>query len=258
MDELKNEIYEKIRIARANRYLTNCYSMDVVDHSQKIYTDRDGFIFSYEDHGIIRLAFFVKKLDALDNIIKKMDNGKFFLEFMTKNPEQYTPANSVLRAKMMRLANVDCNSVFKADSKVIQFMGRASAHMAKESDAEEINKILWTTFHTEVSHLLSNDEVADKIREAQFTIHKNNHGQIDALLQADVMPKKFYINQVVNKTKKHVIHAILMQRLEEYVNHGGKYLYAWVEDNNVASLKFHEKYDMKHDGMYSMIYCIER
>lgn len=39
---------------------------------------------------------------------------------------------------------------------------------------------------------------------------------------------------------------------------GGKYLYAWVEAFNVASVKFHEKYGMKHDGMWSMIYSIER
>ena len=72
------------------------------------------------------------------------------------------------------------------------------------------------------------------------------------------MPKKFYINQVVNQGERKTIHAILLNRLEAYTNAGGKYLYAWVEDKNTASLKFHEKYGMKHDGMWSMIYSIER
>ena len=72
------------------------------------------------------------------------------------------------------------------------------------------------------------------------------------------MPKKFYINQIVNKGKREIIHAILLNRLEEYIKAGGKYLYAWVEERNIASVKFHEKYGMKHDGMWSMSYSIER
>ena len=129
---------------------------------------------------------------------------------------------------------------------------------ANEQDAEEINKILWVTFHTEISHLLSDDELRDKIRDEQITVHRNKDNHIDALLQADIMPKKFYINQVVNKGEKKAVHAILLNRLEQYIGAGGKYLYAWVEDKNIASMKFHEKYGMKHDGMWSMIYKIER
>lgn len=54
------------------------------------------------------------------------------------------------------------------------------------------------------------------------------------MLQAEVMTKKFYINQVANKSEKHVIHAILLDRLEKYAEKGGKYLYAWVEEKNIA------------------------
>ncbi len=259
MDGIKSEIYNKIKVSRSNRYLTNCYSMDVIDSSRKIYSEGDEFIFSYEDHGIYRIVFFVKNWKTLDGLMENLDPGRYYLEIVTRNLGEYIPQHSEVRATMMRMANVDCNSVFEHDSEVVQFMGNTSVSVAEESDAEEINKILWTTFHTEVSHLLTDDEVVEKIRIGEFTVHKDAiTGKIDALLQAEVMPKKFYINQIVNKTEPYVVHGLLLSKLKEYVDLGGKYLYAWVEDKNIASLKFHEKYGMRHDGMYSVIYDIER
>lgn len=251
-------IYEKIQVARAQKFLTNCYSMDVVEKSNKVWSMENEFMFSYIDHGIKRLAFFADGWNSLNRLIDMVDHGCYYLEFMTKTPKEYVPAGTNLTAAMMRLANTDARSVFEVDSSVFQYKDSARVEEAKASDTEEINNILWSTFYTEVSHLLSNDELRKKIYEGQISIHRNSYNQIDALLQAEVMPKKFYINQVVNKADRHIIHAILLKRLEKYVEVGGKYLYAWVEDKNTASLKFHEKYGMKHDGMWSMIYCLEK
>ena len=71
------------------------------------------------------------------------------------------------------------------------------------------------------------------------------------------MPKKFYINQIINKTGKEVIHAMLLSRLDQYRKSGGKYLYSWVEEANIASLKFHNKYGMEHDGMWNLVYRLK-
>ena len=47
------------------------------------------------------------------------------------------------------------------------------------------------------------------------------------------------------------------KKIYEYIESGGKYMYAWVEENNIASLKFHQKYGMRHDGMWDLIYmCV--
>ena len=185
------------------------------------------------------------------------DERKYFLEFLTKNPEEYISRYFSLVARMKRLSNYDCRSIFDVNSPVVQYIDDSVGELASEINAEEINNILWNTFNTEISHLLSCQELKEKIKLGQITIHKtNNH--IDAILQSEIMPKKFYINQIVNKTEKKIIHAMLLNRLKEYINNGGKYLYSWVEENNIASIKFHEKYGMKHDGMWSMIYVIER
>ena len=51
---------------------------------------------------------------------------------------------------------------------------------------------------------------------------------------------------------------MLQKRLKDYVNQGGKYAYAWVEKNNIASVKFHEKYGMKFDGLWNMVYALKK
>ena len=258
MDTIKQVIYEKIKAAREKRFLTNCYSMDIVENSKEMWTLEDELVFSYDDHGINRLVFFAKEWKDVDVLLGMIDHGRYYLEFMTKNSREYIPRGLSLTAAILRMANPDCRSVFEENSVVLQYKNAEIIDMAKESDTDEINKILWSTFHTEISHLLSDEELREKIREGQVSIHRDQTGRIDALLQADVMPKKFYINQVVNRTDKQVIHAILLNRLERYIAAGGKYLYAWVEDKNIASLKFHEKYKMRHDGMWSMIYSLEK
>jgi N-acetylglutamate synthase-like GNAT family acetyltransferase len=248
-------IYEKIKKAKELRLINNCYNFNVVENSTKLWEAGDDFLFAYADHGIQRLIYFGSNWDAVDELLKQVKNGRYLIEFMTKRPDEHKPAGSALLARMMRLANYDCRTVFSEDSAVAQYMDLPVGEKAKVEDVNEIDRILRSTFHTEISHLPSKDEIKSRID--QFTVHKSE-GNIDALLQTNVMPKKFYINQVVNKGDRKNIHAILLNELKKYIKDGGKYLYAWVEDTNMASLKFHEKYGMKHDGMWSMIYCLER
>ena len=250
-------LYEKVKRARIRRSFNNCYSMNLIFKAEQMWEKGDDFIFSYEDHGINRLIYFVSGWDSLDEIIDHMDHGKWFLEYMTKNPDEYIPHSSRFVAKMLRMANPDCTSIFGTSSTVLQYKDAGKTELADVKDAGEITTILWNTFRPEISHLVYTDEMKESIKNGQITIHRTD-GHIDALLQADVMPKKFYINQVVNLGERHNVHALLINRLEKYISDGGKYLFAWVEDTNIASIKFHGKYGMKHDGMFSVIYCVER
>ena len=233
-------LQDKINAARANRLINNFYASDVSEKACGIWETGDEFVFSYEDHGINRLIFFVKDLKSIDVILKQIPQGKYFIDIMG------------------RTRGEDLSSDING-SEVIIYKGSVSVETALEEDASELNKLLWSTFNTEVSHLLSDDELRTVIRSGQISLHRNDEGIIDALLQADVLPKKFYINQIINKScRKEVIHSILLDRLEGYVANGGKYLYSWIEETNNASLKFHEKYGMKHDGMWNTVYCLER
>lgn len=234
--------------------MSNVYTLENVQRATGCWETDDGFAFSYEDHGISRLSFLAADRDALSRLLDEVPAGCHHLEIMTKDGEAVLPGlRRVTRLK--RLVNSDCRSVFD-DSTVLQYRDDAVGEAALPQDAHEINRLLWSVFRTEVSHLLWDDELEGRIRDGQISIHRGNG--IDAVLMADVMPRKFYINQIVNMGEKRNIHAMLLNRLWRFVEGGGRYLYAWVEEDNAASIKFHGKYGMKHDGMWNVLWLLER
>ena len=249
MDNIFNLVQDGYR----KRLINNCYSYVTFDNIKNIWKKEDSFLFSYVDHGIDRLVFFIDKIDTLMELLLCVKE-EAYIEIITRTPEEYNLKGELI-ARMKRLANPDCSSVFSSGSPVVKYANQTIGEYAEEKDVPEINHILWTTFNTEISHLLTDKELLEIVRAKGLTVHKTAE-VIDALLQVEVMPKKFYINQIINRTDSNIIHGLLLNRLSEYIENGGKYLYAWVEENNMASVKFHEKYGMKHDGMWSLIYRI--
>ena len=254
---MRQYIVERIKNAKRLRFLSNCYSTNPLEKANDLWELGDSFLFSAEDHGVQRLYYFAKGYEELEKLIAMIKPGKYCFELITKNPDEYVPKGSSVIARLMRLANADCSTVFNG-SPVLQYRDDSVGTMACVKDAHEINQLLWKTFQTEVSHLLMDRELAELIQNGQVFIHKDEGERIDTVLQVEVMPKKFYINQVINKAEKSIIHAILLNQLYRYVQNGGKYLYAWVENSNIASMKFHGKYGMVHDGLWNMVYRIER
>ncbi|MCR5384695.1 MAG: hypothetical protein K6E72_08690 [Saccharofermentans sp.] len=250
----KSEIIEKALNARSHRFISNCYSLDVLDSAKVIFEHGESFAFSIEDHGVNRLFFFVKDQEDLEPIFSSMEKGEYYIEYMTKQPDELVPVKTSVIARMKRMVNKDCRSVFD-DLQLMQYKDDSVGEYAGIDDAHEINCLLWSTFHTEISHLLYDDELKEIIKAKKMIIHKAE--QIDALLQIDVMPKKLYINQVINKADKSTIHAMLLNELCKYVQNGGRYIYSWVEEGNIASIKFHQKYGMNHDGMWNLVYRLE-
>lgn len=250
---------EKINSARLNRLINNFYSADVADKACDMWGNGDEFVFSYDDHGVKRLVFFVKDLGTVAAIAGQIPQGRYCMEIMGRTGGEDISPDIKVMSRLKRYSNPDVRTVLESGSEMLKFKGSVPVEPALESDASEINKLLWSTFNTEISHLLSDDEFKEAIAAGQISVHRNDEGTIDAMLQADVMPKKFYINQIINKSgRKEVIHSILLCRLEEYAADGGKYVYSWIEETNTASLKFHEKYGMKHDGMWNTVYCLEK
>ena len=249
-----NILIEKIKNARLLRLDTNCYNSDVIGRADSIIELGDSFAFSYEDHGIKRLCYFASDYDTLGKLLNGFGEGPSYLEIMTRQPDAICLNGVECVARMMRLSNNDCNTAFD-NEEIIRYRNDSLVKIADITDVYEINRILWATFRNEVSHLLSDDELAEVIRKGNVAIHKN--GEIDAVLQVDVMPKKFYINQVINKAGKEVIHAMMLLKLDQYRKCGGKYIYSWVNETNIASLRFHGKYGMEHDGMWNLVYKVK-
>ena len=247
---IQNYLLEKIR---RRRLFSNLYSLSIVDKAEELWEEGDNILFSYSDNGIVRLVFSVTEWNALRILLSRL-NGSYVIDYLTRDP-QLLSLDGVLLARMKRLVNTDCRVICQ-DNELQNYRRDDLATIAKDADISEINTIFWHTFNHEISHLLSDKELQEIIHEGKITIHKSD--RIDAVLQVEVHPKKFYINQIVNLGEKSIIHALLLHRLFQYMDEGGKYVYAWVDEKNIASLKFHGKYGMHHDGMWNLVWRIER
>ncbi len=254
----QTRIKEKSQNARAKRFLTNCFDPKRIEQAQLAVEYKESFLFTVDDHGVQRIIYYARCFEDLDSLLSMLPNGKFYIELLTKDPNEYIPRDAVLSARLRRMANADCRELF-TDAEVLQYRDDTVGILAKEEDTKEVNQLLWNTFQTAVSHLLYDDELEEIIRKGEIVLHRDQiSGEIDALLQMNVNPRKFYINQVINKTDKSVIHAIMIKQLWDYIQNGGKYIYAWVDENNTASMKFHSKYGMSPDGMWNVVWCIQQ
>lgn len=257
---MRDEIELRLKGLRAKcRPITNCYAFDVFDLASQIWNYEDSFCFAYDDHGVKRVEFFAANKDELAKLIKKVPKGTYYLEYMTKELDELADifANEKLITRLKRVANPDCSSVFE-NEQVMQFEDESISIIPEPEDAEEINEMLWNTFHTEVSHLLNKQEMVEAIERREITVHKDAEGKIDAVLHVVMQPKRFYTNHAVNHGDKKIINAMFISRLREYHNAGGKYINCWVPEDNIASLKWNGKYGMVPDGMLNVIYCLER
>lgn len=247
-------LLQKIKEKRGLCPLTNVYTLENLEHTRETWESEKGLAFAVEDHGINRLRFFAADKDELCELLKRVQTGKYYIEYLSKNGNDRIPGLRRI-TRLMRLVNNDCRQIFDNPT-ICLYRDDTLGELARPQDAHEINRLLWSVFQTEISHLLWDEELVQSIEKGQITIHRTE--KIDAVLIADVMPRKFYINQIVNKGEKRNIHAMLQSRLLRYAENGGKYVYAWVEENNAASMRFHEKYGMKHDGMWDLLWILER
>lgn len=261
---IKEEIEQKIQnLRKKSRIITNCYIDSVVRMAEKVWTEDDSLLFSYDDHGVKRLNYFVMNTEQLSRLLLKPDEreNRYILEFISRNKDENRNLLESLGyqnlANMMRMSNIDCSKILK-ENLITEYRDDSVGRLAEIDEAGEINRLLWSVFDTSISHLVSDIELGNSISNKELSIHRNENGVIDAVLQVVEQPRKFYINQVYNGTDKRIIHAMLQKRIHKYNAMGGKYLYAWVEENNIASVKFHQKYGMKHDGMWNLVYVLER
>ena len=260
---LSEQIKEAIEKLKKNgRLVTNVYTADIINQSSVFLCNADAIVLSYNDHGVNRLYYYAHKLDSIEGLIESLSEDEYVLEFMTKNAEDSSEVLQQLGfqclARMMRMSVRDVAISVKNNNFASHYFDEAVGTFPDESLAQDINKVLWKVFDTRVSHLQDDDELKRSIEKREVLIHQNEEGSVDAVLQTIIQPQRFYINQVYNGADKNVIHSMMHQRLKEYIAAGGKYAYAWVDKNNIASVKFHQKYGLQHDGMWNMVYVLKR
>lgn len=209
----------------------------------------DSLVFWVEEESVKRGYFFSCDEEDLVVILKQC-SPEIVFEYITKDKEALKDffekcgyENLMIQE---RISVSDITPFIKGDMIVDEFV-----HLAQENEVQEINRVLHETFDSRVAHLLNNNELLEEIKKANvYSYDKGN-----AVLQVKYEGIKLYINQIVNRTgKKEIIHSIFNYVLSDFISRGKKYVYAWVDENNIASIKFHEKYGMKKDGLYNLIW----
>lgn len=258
LDDVRNLRQQLKNIGRVE---TNVFSDDVLENAEELYQSEKSLLISSVDCNVRRLYYYTVDFSSLGSLIPLLKNQEYVLEFLTRNADEksaFLKGNGFsLLAQMMRVSTLDCTNAL-SDQAVSQYGDDSIGVYPNLALCSAINEKLHEIFDSRVSHLLSDDGLKKAIENGEITIHQDSAGNVDAILQVVTQPKRFYINQIFNGAEKKVIHAMLQKRLRDYVNQGGKYAYAWVEKNNIASVKFHEKYGMKFDGLWNMVYALKK
>lgn len=202
------------------------------------------------DHGVDRLYFYTTSGRDLQEVLSAISRP-VTVDIVTRDEEEFSgelrEAGFSVLARMRRLVNRDISTLMKT------IKPSSLGGVALREDTEAINRKLWATFDTRISHLLSDRELAASIAKGEVLIVKER-GSIITILQRSLDRRQFYINQVINEGESSYIHGLMGSELREFYDSGGRYMYAWVQDTNIASNKFHAKYGMRFDGLYDLIY----
>lgn len=241
---------------------TNCFaqlSSYGEQEWQAAFSQDSGYILN-RDHGVGRIWFYTADFQDLAILMQGGldEKEEYVVDILAKDAAQYQSELQEMGfsefARMMRMSNADVSATLKSSPALMEHYDSRIGMKAGLKDAQEIHRKLWEIFDSRISHLPALEEVEESICREEFYLQRAKDGSVGALLQRVVAPKSFYINQIYNGMGKEVIHAILLRELQKYCENGGKYAYAWVEERNAASVRFHGKYGLRHDGLWNVVY----
>lgn len=262
------ELLDEIHIAnlikelklKGKRVQSNCFFRFVDEKKTwEVYHSDESIILIKEDNGVFRIFFYTIDFSDLKQLMnqKLSEDREYTLEIVGKDRNLYcdelTGMGFQVLARMSRLSIKDV-STYLAEKEEYQDVSVITAGV---EDVSELKEKLWKIFDTRVSHLPNEEELKASIEKQEISLYRNDNGNITAFLQSVVEPRSFYINQVYNAAEKKVIHSIMYRRLAEYVENDGKYVYAWVDETNMASMRFHKKYGLEPDGLWTCVYVKE-
>lgn len=253
IEQCFKKIYD-IKISGKKVY-TNCTkNINELKDSRIICDEYSIIILKEKYEGANRAYFYSWNIDNLNESLKECPKDSI-LEIVTKNEndykEQILNAGFDCVAKMMKVSNNNIGHIFenelvKVDNNV--------AKKASMEDLDDIYKILYETFCSYISHLPTKSELIEKIENKEFVLIKNQQGKIISLLQQIVKQQSYYFNQIINTGNKKLFHEMVKNELHKYYLNGGNQVYAWVAEDNIASLRFFEKYGLKDVGLRNVIY----
>lgn len=264
MDTMKSEdIVVKINLLRKNRenYHTNSNIIfsKFPEKEWEVLETEQSIVILLTEPDVTRIIFGTVDFNDLKQLVHSIGNN-VIIEVVSKDKSYMKSEIEMLGLKKLvmqiRVSCRNVSEVFLHDSKMIKFFDSSVIDYASEADIDQINEMLWNTFDTRSSHLKTKIELSEQIKRGEFAIYKNVNNEIEMIIQHISSPKSFYFNQIINNGDRALFHALTLNLLKKYCDSGGKYAYAWVDEGNIASLKYFEKYKLLEDGVYNSIYYV--
>lgn len=240
---------------------SNCF-LRFCDAEKKweVFNSTNSILIVKQDNGVQRLFFFTIDFLDLKYLLESrlFSDREYVMEIVSKEREPYRDnfmdMGFFILAQMQRMSVRDVSSLFQRAEGFLEAYDDSLAEQAVLEDIPRLQAKLWEIFDTRISHLPNEEELREAVLRGEFCVCRDSHSNIQAFLQSVTEPRSFYINQVYNGGEKKIIHSIMHKRLSEYCQNGGKYVYAWVDEKNKASLRFHEKYGLRPDGLRTCVY----
>lgn len=245
------------------KIFSNCFISfnTMMDKEWIVYCGERSIVIQDKDGDINRLYFYTLDFEDLDQVINA-NSLDGVIEIISKNRQEYEQelarCGYIPLTHMKRIACKDITPTIDNTVDYSTLQSIEGFYFADSNDTDDIYNLLWETFDTRISHLPNHLELKQMINRKEFIIHRNNYMKIDSLLQYQISPKSYYVNQIINHGDKVIFHNMVKYTLQDYIIKGGKYAFAWVEENNVASLNFFLKYGITADGVWNTIYTKNR
>lgn len=260
-DSVEN-IRLKIReIKKNNKFcITNFFDnikteLELVEY----YEEKNSITFVVNDNLVRRGYFYSSDYVELCDLLSECSKDTFF-EIITKKQDDnmekvLTDAGCQKYATFKRLSNgrVSDNLFLNIPMELANVNIEDYGKLACQDDLEEIVNILYQIFDPRTSHISTKNEIVKLIELGNIIVEKAND-EIIAFLVYKTEGRKFYINQVFNKGSKQIIHCILMNAILNSMKNGVNYIYSWIDEKNQRSIRFHERYGLKFDGLMDISY----
>lgn len=230
----------------------------------EVYNSLQSILILKQENNVLRLLFYTLDFSDLKQLLEESlpSEQEYILEIVAREKTLYRKEllnmGFTVFAQMLRMSVKDISPLFLPGRTFVESYDDLLAEQALLEDVPALWDKLWEIFDTRVSHLPDKEDLKEAVMRGEFCICRGKDSEILAFLQSVMEPRSFYINQVFNGGGKKLIHSIMHKRLTEYCQRGGRYVYAWVDENNQASLRFHEKYGLRPDGLWTCVYQREK
>lgn len=259
IDFLQNEI-SRIS-AQHGRLRTNCFQPLPCDVDFNVAVGESALAFSFDDSGVERVYYFAHDEEGLSLVLSDFESGSL-VEVVSRDREEgkaaLVKAGYRHYATFVRIACPDLKEHLyeSIPQSLLALTEEGVGRTAKVEDASRVLDVLHATFDENTSHIPSKVDMVAQIEQGSVRLCEDDKG-ISSLLMFRIEGKKFYINQIFNRESKEIIHSILLTCLQNAMQIGINYAYAWVDEANTRSLAFHARYGIKPDGLYSISYMRE-